>query len=114
MSGTVCLIIIRGNMLQALMRSTIERWGGDYPDAQVAIGNAQSLCQLGTFTYDGVEVMTDAQQLRATDMMRDLNDVVLPIIEAGGFSPHDRRVIHQAIVKFIDLAEALLAEVSSV
>lgn len=52
MSGQVCLIIIRGNHTQA---------------------NAQSLCQLGTTSYDGKEIMTDAQQLLATELMEDFN-----------------------------------------
>lgn len=111
MSGTVCLIIIRGNMLQAAMRTVIAQWGdAHYTDGEIAIANAQSLCQLGTFTYDGVEVMTDAQQLRATNMMLALNDVVLPIVE---LSQRDKHVIREAVSEFIDVAEALLAEVAA-
>ena len=53
MGGVVCLIIIRGNKTQA---------------------NAQSLCQLGTDTYDGQEVMTDAPAVAlATQLMEDFN-----------------------------------------
>lgn len=114
MSGTVCLIIIRGNMLQAAMRTVIAQWGdAHYTDGEIAIANAQSLCQLGTFTYDGVEVMTDAQQLRATNMMLALNDVVLPIVELGHLSQRDKHVIREAVSEFIDVAEALLAEVAA-
>ena len=52
MSGLICEIIIRGNRLQA---------------------NTQSICELGTTTYDGQEVMTDAQQQEAVDLMTAAN-----------------------------------------
>jgi hypothetical protein len=114
MSGTTCLIIIRGNMLQAIMRTVIAQWGDEhFTDGELAIANAQSLCQLGTSEYDGVDVFTADQKLRATQMMEALNNVVLPIVEAGHLSPRDRRAIRDAVNTFNDVAEALLAEVSS-
>ncbi len=49
MSGQVCKIIIEGNAL---------------------IGAAQAVCELGSGTYDGVEIMTDEQQTFIASLMQ--------------------------------------------
>lgn len=113
MSGLACRIIIDGNRLQAVMRTVIAQWSDEhFTDGEVAIGNAQSLCQLGTSDYDGVEVMDDTQKQRANDMMVTLLDVVLSIVELGRLSHRDKHAIADAVNTFNDVAEALLAEVS--
>lgn len=113
MSGQVCEIIIRGNRLQALMRSVIAQWtGADYPQAQLAIGNAQALCQtLAGLVYDGVEVGTDDQRDRATNMMQTLISKVEPLVNMAHHTGHHRGVILDAVTSFNSDAEALLAEV---
>jgi hypothetical protein len=59
MSGLVCEIIIRGNALQA---------------------SVQSACQLGTTTYDGEEVMTDADKQAVVDIMTDCEKKMLKVL----------------------------------
>lgn len=110
MSGTVCTIIIHGNRLQALMAASLAKFSPNYPPAQYAIGNAQSLCQLGTLTYDSAEVFTDDQKERATVMMGKLNDIAQPIIDSDP-DHHKKAALLAAIVEFNAEAEALLAEV---
>lgn len=77
MSGTICRIIIQGNRAQANTRYTIDTLALNAAARQKSeqlIGGFQSLCNLGTGTYDGVEIMTDAQQAEAVTRMSAYND----------------------------------------
>lgn len=110
MSGTVCEIIIRGNKLQAnaIIISAIQP--AYLVPADYAVANARSICQLGTLTYDSVEVMNDAQKMRAATMMGEFNSTVDSYV-ADPKRPDDQPLL-DALNQFNQLADALLSEVA--
>lgn len=113
MSGTRCIIIITGNRLQALMRQLLSTGAIGNSAMEYAIGNAESLCELGTGLYDGEEIFNDDQALRASQMMIALNAIVQPLVDAGQhFSRHALALIDTAVAAFLNVSAALLAEVS--
>lgn len=112
MSGTPCLIIIRGNRAQANTRTAM---AGPMSTVTVMsandlIGGFQSLCQLGTTTYDGAEVMTDAQQVQATDIMGAYNTTIEPLLVNSHATPSAvAAVITAALGQVNALLDAVLA-----
>jgi hypothetical protein len=114
LSGVTCKIIITGQFLQAMLRSLIARWpNGDFPEAQVAIGDAEALCELGTATYDDVEVMDDTQKDRAHFMMKNLVSVLVPLVSTNHVGPQAKAVIVNAISNFNSVAGALFTELTA-
>jgi hypothetical protein len=95
------------------MRTAIGLWAGDSTvELQIAIGNAQSECDLGTATYDGEEVMSDPQKDRANIMMVSVVGTIQPLLSKKFLNNHDKMVISKAVETYNGLAEALLAEVA--
>ena len=86
MSGTPCLIIIRGNRAQANTRYALSQPlpKDTFLLAEQLIGGFQSLCSLGTTTYDGVEVMSDEEQESAASIMGAYNDAIEPLLLSSG------------------------------
>lgn len=112
MSGTACLIIIRGNRAQGNTRAAL---AGPLSTsaaltAQQLIGGFQSLCNLGTSTYDGAEIMSDEQQESASALMGAYNDAVEPLLLAAGQAT--ARAVADLIVATHGRVYALLAEVA--
>lgn len=112
MSGTACLIIIRGNRAQGNTRAAL---AGPMATsaaltAQQLIGGFESLCELGTGTYDGAEIMTDEQQESASALMGAYNDAVEPLLLAAGTST--ARAVSDLIVSTHSRVYALLAAVA--
>lgn len=113
MSGTACLIIIRGNRAQGNTRSAL---AGPLSTsaaltAQQLIGGFESLCNLGTSTYDGAEIMSDEQQESAAALMGAYNDAVEPLLLANGAST--ARAVADLITATHGKVYALLAAVTA-
>lgn len=115
-SGEVCRIIIEGNKLQALSRAALilaPSALGLTRSVNEAIGNAEALCELGTGTYDGVEIMSDAQKEQANAIMVDYVGEIGPCVRAQFLSMRDVQTIQKAAETFNTLADALFAEMTS-
>ena len=111
MSGRPCIIIITGNRSQAYARSIAANMvnASVIESANYAEGVALSLCQLGTYSYDGAEVMTDEQQQEAIDLMTAFNDAIAPY--ATSTQHKDVDAIMAAFAKFNGAGDTLLASV---
>lgn len=112
MSGVVCEIIIRGNRSQALAESFADAAPDKVmPNARVAAHQALTLCQLGTTSYDGKEVMTDDQQERATKIMGEFNDAARTVDTRVTFSPREFAHADMMLAIFNNKAQFLIDEV---
>ena len=113
MSGTPCRIIIEGNRLQAYARlfAGLSHTASAPPVAEQVIAAAQSVCQLGTATYDGKEVMTDAQQERAPVIMGTANAELAKVDFAKPITPEIAEHISAALVKAGNDLNSLLSDV---
>ena len=83
------------------------------PEAFQAIGAATSVCQLGTFTYDGQEVMTDAQQAQAPAIMGAFNAEAQKFNLKHRLSVPESERAAQLLQDVTDKLNALLADVLS-
>ncbi len=114
MSGLRCIIIITGNRSQAYSRAIAENYQ-QFPEivaaANYSSGVALSLCQLGTAEYDGEDVMTEAQQLQATQIMGAFNTEIAPYSDIR--KPGDRSSIMDGLSSFNNSGDELLAEVQA-
>ena len=112
MSGTICEIIIRGNRSQALAESFADAApGGILPNARLAAHQALTLCQLGTTTYDGEEVMTEPQQERATAIMGEFNDAAARVDASHPFNHREVSIVDTMLVIFNRNAQQLIDDV---
>jgi hypothetical protein len=105
MSGTVCEIIIRGNRLQAFAETFLDAAGGIMPNARLAAHLALTLCQLGTTSYDGAEVMTDDQQKLATQIMDDFNIAAITVDASRRFDGKEHARADMMLAIFIKKAQ---------